>query len=1514
MEFDETKALDIEGTVLQLPQPGDLYVIRGSGNPKDDKEKLLHNDGYAWINTGNTIPNRNSANYHTHQKTRLDREKYRDCSDKWTRMLFYCHSRNLYALLYTGNNEGVLLKQELKSKVRQNLMAEKQKRRIANPTNPQVTSERPTVEVAESLEEKFAKILSAPRRRRQKIGQNYNQIFPLDNVPCTMQLSQDQIAQMFSENKSAHEKGELPYVNESFIVLPKGGDIFSCQVRKKSGSPQKETDAFAALGEINTDGYRWGKRHLTEESYEADGVQHTIFRIRHYILTDDGYHAVFKRFTYYEPSSGSVIIHYMGDESKAALKPHAGINVNTDALIPEKIYHPTNPRVKAKYAAMFSSEGGTSKQPTAVYSELYKGVPGSDASREMHGPRSARQAAYYKKKFEAERSLKSQREVEKVTKVCEYLMQQKINFVRSFQAIPHNTVLLMTDAAAREFYNSTRTMPIGQYQMLHYDSTYNVSKNWYASILVYRSYTLCSRHEQPGTQDNSAIHPLAVFIHDKRDQISHHQFFDNLTTFMDAQAPKTLGTEKFSEMRKVLVTDREFKNTDIANTEKVFCWNHLRRNVEYKLKSDNIADDPADAQGLKDDFETLLRSRTLLTYQQRRDQLMLSDRWQRNPRWSEYFHNHLNSAVEDHSGRWNLDRLGLVYDPRTGVTNNPAETMNRCIKIFQDSEKFPLHKGILFFKSVLDYYDSLAEAAYHNTGLLKLKEEHFARLKPRANYKGPVIPTADQLLKSVSDMFSKYVTEESGEESPVEIPPVNETSDSDDEPVSAEAKWINSQNEKPTLDTNTGMFIVKGRDGNAHAVQTQPIKYCSCQSPSLCAHVLACMVLMKERPNYRLLPGDVLKKRPVKVPRRKATAGGKAPVRGEHHHGGVGRSRKAGMKYQKRVPQSSDIDSSDADSHLSDASAIGRKRKGVPTGFKPSKKGKPDLADVEEVDEDVEGSLFGDQGATMENLSPGGASYYSPVHLSDHESEHETHKVGDDVEDGSSTNPDSREQTADRRRKTSPEAKKDLGDGGSEKDDETPANPDAGQPAADEEGETEQVKDNASVSSEEAQMSKEEEKSPWEKYGNVKFLYVGDYETYQTSPTCENFNIVCKVPGVATIIKRKETKLSTDDLDLAAVKVSKTVIPNSKTNNINVFVGIRDTKSSNLNEESEKFLKSAEKPPLKKTYDLDCKCRFPVSTENKADRKKMVRCKGKCKKMYHPECFNSATKQNWKCGQCQIVTPGVRWSEHNHKQDGATNTCCIDNFIMALLLHTEINPNLANQLHEAYFKKEGVPIKKILELCRKNQFGNAQTLWLKHMRERDPQIPFLGKGRDIFGSESESILRYLSCANTLFQDYVCTDDDCRAVTQAKQAEFDIALHSTDPLPDQMRLAMEPNIQTPSCTKCGKLTEHIGLNPGNPPAYFFQVITSFNNPEFKQVEAEVPKTMHLNGLKYNLKYVLLSTSHKTHFTSMIYHNNEWFYFNDMAPKNRIRYPIDQDHDDAVVEKLTYFLDDEHLPKC
>jgi len=195
---------------------------------------------------------------------------------------------------------------------------------------------------------------------------------------------------------------------------------------------------------------------------------------------------------------------------------------------------------------------------------------------------------------------------------------------------------------------------------LFYDTTFSLG-DFYVS-------TLCVKHI---LFEGEPVIPVAFFLHERKFRKYHETFLRSMTEIIPNLKKKSIV---------VLVTDREIGitnavKTTLSNITILHCWNHIKRDIRFWVKSRFGKNDDAslyvdNASDLlecetSDNFEDLLRK--------------LSQSW--STAFLDYFENEIQPSIVNYAGRWILESIQL-YNPFSGITNNASESLNEVLKDF----------------------------------------------------------------------------------------------------------------------------------------------------------------------------------------------------------------------------------------------------------------------------------------------------------------------------------------------------------------------------------------------------------------------------------------------------------------------------------------------------------------------------------------------------------------------------------------------------------------------------------------------------------------------------------------------------------------------------------------------------------------------------------------------------------------------------------------------------------------
>ena len=96
------------------------------------------------------------------------------------------------------------------------------------------------------------------------------------------------------------------------------------------------------------------------------------------------------------------------------------------------------------------------------------------------------------------------------------------------------------------------------------------------------------------------------------------------------------------EHPKILISDQEFKEDYMPNTEHVYCWNHIRQNVESHARN-KLKMNEEDRRRVNNDLSAMLCSASLENYEKRKEEFFAMDHWR--PQLCDYFERRVNNDI-----------------------------------------------------------------------------------------------------------------------------------------------------------------------------------------------------------------------------------------------------------------------------------------------------------------------------------------------------------------------------------------------------------------------------------------------------------------------------------------------------------------------------------------------------------------------------------------------------------------------------------------------------------------------------------------------------------------------------------------------------------------------------------------------------------------------------------------------------------------------------------------------------
>ena len=506
------------------------------------------------------------------------------------------------------------------------------------------------------------------------------------SVPRLVGGGPENLVNMFSENnltpkmaRSILENPDESKVMSTPPLNPKGGEVF---VFDNGGDSDKTEDWRA-------DKYIWVNRGgfgIPRKSTSFWKITYNISRHSGDTKGDSN----FKKYVYIfkdKPDWPYVLIHYHGDETSFIPRPHGNSVTNT------------RPHERTAGSVVSKLKSKVMQNPAGkVYAENINNGDVASVHQGILNARDKRQiknlATIQRKKFRV-----SHDELYGSLQLAYHIN----DFVKLMSVFPDIRIILGSKDILSEL-NTLLTVKSDEPVLLSYDTTFNVG-DYFVSVLVFRHVLF----------KNGVTIPAAFLIHDRKNQRTHDDFFRILSD----EVPN------LKKGQHVIVTDRERVFTNainkyLPNLKQVFCWNHLRRDLRYWLRSTRSKSRNVDDVGTcsKQLFE-LMQCESLVAFEELEGEFKAD--W--SPELVEYFDTKLRSDILGHSCRWLLEEFN-VYDPYSGVTNNMSEGTNNVIEGLQNWHGAPLDAIVLSMHYLQKFkYNEIIRGRL-NKGNFRLKSMH----------------------------------------------------------------------------------------------------------------------------------------------------------------------------------------------------------------------------------------------------------------------------------------------------------------------------------------------------------------------------------------------------------------------------------------------------------------------------------------------------------------------------------------------------------------------------------------------------------------------------------------------------------------------------------------------------------------------------------------------------------------------------------------------------------------------
>ena len=567
------------------------------------------------------------------------------------------------------------------------------------------------------------------------------------------------------------------------------------------------------------DGYRWKNVGVASLPRKDPVIKKLYF----HIITKDKPKGSsdFTRTVYQLPENPHLtLVHYLGDSSSFHPLPH-GNKKN-----PSAGFVRTCPSVLKEMEENLKQRGSAN---------VYRDMQSKNKEGFQQGicnPRNLRQVQNVKRTVDESKRL-SKDGIYNIIELAYHIP----DFVLQIDIFPDLVAVLGVKNIFTEFKKLLRLKSDSPLR-LGYDTTFECG-DFYVSPLIFAHVLF----------ENDPTIPLAFLIHDRKLETSHQRFFEIILQ----KLPQLAG------VGIPIITDREraIKNVIgkvLPALKNLSCWNHLRQDLRFFLRQCGARPDEISVYG--EPFLTILDTEHEDNYEEVcRDQTL---------KWSEevvdYFNRELKEDIRSDAARFVIERFDL-YDPYSGVTNNPSEGLNFVMKQLLEWKEVPVDVMFLIIHKLQKYYEVEILRGRAGVGNLKLKSRH---KNASLNRDDLLIPDIEcdpkEIVKNIKEGKTlDQLDDQRKMSSSTEVPEINR--DRDRMSQRAMAADLVSKG-KVVHVPNMGSFMVEGTGGLKYAVSLFPKESCQCPSTTRCYHILAAqMSVGLEKKDSKICNLSILRKK-----------------------------------------------------------------------------------------------------------------------------------------------------------------------------------------------------------------------------------------------------------------------------------------------------------------------------------------------------------------------------------------------------------------------------------------------------------------------------------------------------------------------------------------------------------------------------------------------------------------------------------------------------------------------------
>lgn len=720
-------------------------------------------------------------------------------------------------LHYYGNNDNVLLHTPLS--------AEGKKPKRVKPLSEQPT--KLTIDLGN---------LNRKHKPRDTTGEPIVEVDPFLQFDFDAKIYKGDLAHIMEKCIEAKEKdlNNLPDITLAVVVNPQGGDWYAFHTRNM-------TEGKQVKHYLKEDTYIWKMKweSLTYFIKDTNIVYQKAIGIARHAGRFPG---TFKKYYIIDLANEIVLLYYTGYNQLAdRFMPH-GNDRSTDP----NAFTRKN-KVVDDLIAKEDSTGGP--VPASVLESRLRGMSSGGLAGKVSMEPTAKHIGYFRKLGQKFNKLPPFNSVvdELITIgnmnadfVQEQLLQNTIRVYCATHAAVGEVVRILTHKKHRK-----------ESLLFHLDTTYKFT-NLYLTTLSIRHPLMEVRKPKKNAVDTRPIMPVAFFLHENRELIHHQEFLRWVQETIDKQCK---DSKNFSNARKILTTDREFKDIPWNNTHHNYCWRHITNNIEKNVEKDKHELSAREKTQVLADIFSLRGSKSRDEYDEKlqRFRNQPDGVWTKR-NWNTYYNRFIDQQIAEHSGRWLLEEWGY-FRASHGLTNNASETLNSMMRHHTESKRNSPGDFILFLKEFAMLNDMEIDTAYYQDGKYKLRDAYKHLESDLADKPAYNIPTRKQFLTEIWKIFHE------GKKMP-DLVLSGPEDDSDEElsdeefnhPISKEAQYIFIHQGIEAIANKPGTYLVTDRDGNtAYVFKDSHGVHCQkCNIKMMCPHKLAVLRFRNDRPNFTL--------------------------------------------------------------------------------------------------------------------------------------------------------------------------------------------------------------------------------------------------------------------------------------------------------------------------------------------------------------------------------------------------------------------------------------------------------------------------------------------------------------------------------------------------------------------------------------------------------------------------------------------------------------------------------------